>query len=454
MSENKKTTEKTKRQDNNKTTTTKKVEINNKDAQLIPEQRTVEILDILKRLSDERHPVSQKFILENMETTNNAQTLSRALLQILCKINPVVYEKDNDGEYRVKYRGYENDLIAEKEIYDSAKKKLRHNDEYGDVDMRELDEEEEEALEKYSRSPEIKDLYYVHDFTYTELDQLIDAVNLTNKLSDQEKTTLISKLINTASDYYETPFFKDGKRTFSVLGTYENRYFGNTMLHENLRVIRDAIEKRHQIRFNFNYYNENKELKPRLDEDGNPKEYVMNPYYVMVINGRYYLLCNVDWSSDVSTYRIDLMSEVKPKCMGKTKYPEKRKPISQIKDMPRVENWKPAEYMSQHLYAYFDKPKTIRLKLNRSRYTMLHDYFGEYYNFVRHIDDKYDLVTVKCSPEAMAVWAVQMGDFVEVLDDDMRGLVCKKIKTLVKRYNKELKLRKIPIVKKSKKNSK
>ena len=123
-----------------------KKKIDNKDAQLIPEQRTVEILDILKRFSDERHPVSQKLILEKMETTKNAQTLSRALLQILCKINPVAYEEDNDGEYRVKYRGYKEDLISEKEIYDSAKRKLRHNEQYGDVDMRELDYEELEAL--------------------------------------------------------------------------------------------------------------------------------------------------------------------------------------------------------------------------------------------------------------------------------------------------------------------
>ncbi len=416
----------------------KKVKVNNKDAQLIPEQRTVEILDILKRLSDERHPVSQKFILDEMETTKNAQTLSRALLQILCKINPVVYEEDNDGEYKIKYRGYEKDLISEKEIYDSAKRKLRHNEQYGDVDMRELDDDEIEALETYSRSPEIKDLYYVHDFTYEELDKLIDVVNLTNKLSDEDKTTLISKIVNTASDYYESPFFKDGKRKFNVLGTYENRYFGNTMLHRNLRVIRDAIEKRHKIRFNFNYYNENKELKPRLESDGIPKEYVMNPYYVMVINGHYYLLCNADWSNEVSYYRVDLMSNVEPKYMGKSKYPEKRKAISEIKGLPGVEKWKPSEYMSQHMYAFFDKPKTIKLKIDRNRYTMLHDYFGEYYSFIRHLDDEYDLVTVTCSPNAMAIWAVQMGDFVEVLDDDVRKLVAEKVYTLIGRYSKEI----------------
>ena len=41
----------------------------NIDAQYIPERRTVEVLKILKDISDERNPVSKKDVMEHVFTT-------------------------------------------------------------------------------------------------------------------------------------------------------------------------------------------------------------------------------------------------------------------------------------------------------------------------------------------------------------------------------------------------
>ena len=55
----------------------------NMNAQYIAEQRTVDVLRVLKELSDERHPISKKVILENVETTDNPQTLSNTICIIM-----------------------------------------------------------------------------------------------------------------------------------------------------------------------------------------------------------------------------------------------------------------------------------------------------------------------------------------------------------------------------------
>ena len=36
---------------------------------------------------------------------------------------------------------------------------------------------------------------------------------------------------------------------------------------------------------------------------------------------------------------------------------------------------------------YYGKPESISLKIDKDWYTLLHDYFGDRYQFVEHIDD-------------------------------------------------------------------
>ena len=68
-----------------------------KKKEYIPEQRTIDVLRILKDISDEKHPVMKKDIMKHVTTTDNPQTLSDTIDEILIGINPVEYE-DNDDE--------------------------------------------------------------------------------------------------------------------------------------------------------------------------------------------------------------------------------------------------------------------------------------------------------------------------------------------------------------------
>ena len=61
-----------------------------------------------------------------------------------------------------------------------------------------------------AKAPSITDLRYIHDFTDREMDLLIQGVSFSDSISAKEKANLIGKIIDTASIYYETPFYDRG----------------------------------------------------------------------------------------------------------------------------------------------------------------------------------------------------------------------------------------------------
>ena len=65
----------------------------------------------------------------------------------------------------------------------------------------------------------------------------------------------------------------------------------------------------------------------------------------------------------------------------------------------------------------------------------MHDYFGNRYEFINHIDECWDEVEVKCVPKAMESWAMQCGDYVEVLSpENLRHSIFEKCQMLISRY--------------------
>lgn len=104
----------------------------NIDAQYIAEQRTVDVLRVLKEYSDKTHPISKRELLSYVNTTSNPKTLSDTVDEILMQINPAEYNGDNDGDYRIKFDGYEksfddNPLVIKNEI-EEIRKEMRHKD--------------------------------------------------------------------------------------------------------------------------------------------------------------------------------------------------------------------------------------------------------------------------------------------------------------------------------------
>ena len=113
-----------------------------------------------------------------------------------------------------------------------------------------------------------------------------------------------------------------------------------------------------------------------------------------------------------------------------------RKPKRQVKGLPIEWNDKIAsQFQSEHMYMFFGEASPIRLKLDRERYTLLHDYFGDRYTFIQHMDDKWDEVEVKCVPKTIEAWVMQCSDYVEILKPiELRNRIFEKCKGILERY--------------------
>lgn len=391
--------------------------------------RLINIMKILQEETDEFNTITQPEILELLRDRDCAcseRTLTDYLKTIMKELNP----EDVDGYV------YENASIEDYVIIAKGlEEKLKARD-FG-------------LTTEGSKKLQLRSLRYNQILSFAELNQVIEGVLFLKSIDDESKEKIIRKLITLSSKNFPkySPYISENTRTISkkIAGVFEDSRVDEIALKNNLQVIRKAIEADKgagiKIAFYFNGYDENKKLKARVDAAGNRLRYVANPYYIIMYNDKPYLICAVEPHDNVSIYRIDLMSEItteiKPShVQDGVMISEKRRPKSEIKGLPIDWNSKEASrFQTEHLYMYYGKPEGISLKIDKDRYTLLHDYFGDRYQFVEHIDDTWDCVEVKCVPDAMTSWAMQCSDFVEVLQpESLRQRIQEKCKSLAERY--------------------
>ena len=296
---------------------------------------------------------------------------------------------------------------------------------------------------------QLRGLRYNQLFSFEELNQVVESVLLLKNIDSVTKEKLIRKLQSLSSVNYPkySPFISEttGKISKSISSVFEDSRIDEIAVRRNLKIIRSAIEADNgsgrKIAFNFNGYNEEKQLVPRKNILGEDMVYIASPYYVILYNGKYYLICSVEPYDNVSFYRIDLMSNItdqtKVSVLDNQKLvSEKRKPKRDISGLPLEWNDEVAtNFQTEHLYMYYGEPCKIILKFDKDRYTLLHDYFGDKYQFIRHTDEQWDEVAVKCVPKAMEAWALQCADYVEVLSPrERRNSILEKCQMLMSRY--------------------
>ncbi len=391
--------------------------------------RILDILKILQEETDEYTTISQariKALMEEHEHPCSERTLTDYLKVMMKELNPEEEKGTVDSsctieDYKIIVKGLEEKLEAR---------------------ARGLKKEGSEKLK-------LRELRYNQLFSFEELNQIVEAVLFLKNIDSATKEKLIKKLQKVTSVNYPrySPFISEttGKISTNISNVYEDSRIDEVVVRKNLEIIRKAIESENgigkKIAFHFNGYNEKKELVPRRKPSGEKMRYVANPYYVILYNGKYYLVCSVDPYDDVAFYRIDLMSDITDKTKASVLNNEKlvseiRRPKRQVKGLPVEWNDTIAsEFQSEHMYMFFGKSCRIRLKLDKDRYTLLHDYFGDRYTFIKHMDDRWDEVEVICVPKAMESWVLQCSDYVEVLEPlELRESILEKCRRLLERY--------------------
>lgn len=419
----------------------KKPKPDNSNADYDTVKRALDILKILKEETDSE-PDSENAMslgelrekLKEKEDNGNAKTVSSAVDRVLMAVNPEYYDEDLKNEYKVIFEGYEEDPIRirtairnlkqkkaayrrkmKKEKPEISDEELKESMPKLDLELDESDEDNVDQSEKYDallkRVPPVTNLRYVHDFSFDELDTIINALYFSKTVNEEERDRLIYKLAKLSSKRYQKKWFSENNNRPVIKNIFQgivnNNDASRTELKKNIALIQSAIDEKVKIQFIMNVYNAERELVPSwTDKKGKAILRKVTPYHILVYNDRYYMLANYERYSNLSIWRIDLMSNVKL-------LEEAGRPKQEIKGMTNT--WNGQEYMEQHLNMFYDDPVEVTLKVPNDHYTMMVDWFGNSFVKWRAIDEKYDMVFVTCSEAAMINWAMQYSDVVEVL---------------------------------------
>ena len=243
-------------------------------------------------------------------------------------------------------------------------------------------------------------------FENAELRMLIDSVLFSRTLSGKQAKRLIEKLTGLGNKYFRA-------KVKHVCHLPKLIHSDNKQVLLNLDVLNDAIEQERKVSFTYNSYGKDFQLHPRRKEP-----YIVNPYQMVANQGRYYLLCSYDASNRLSHYRLDYMTKLEM-------LDAKVEPMDQMEDF--VQGYSLSKHMEEHIYMFSGPSVQVKMRVSEYMIGALIDWFGKKFRIVQEEADKL-IVSVACNENAMKYWALQYGQYAEILEpeslrDDIREVV-------------------------------
>lgn len=333
----------------------------------------LDILDVIKTYSDVHNEINQKQIIDILE-----------------------------DEY-----GYENLYAKRKTVKNNIEKLLQYS-KRKDIEVNEIEYETNERTATHSNTKKKVTYYtytnfrYIHSFTYGEIRLLIDSILFSKHIPNNQKRQLMGKLGKLHSVHFDS--------RMKYIETLTATDPVNHQLFLNIEDIERAIQEEKQISFQYNEYtvDEHHEivLRQRLNDDGEARTYIINPYQMVATNGRYYLVCNNDKYDNLSNYRVDRITNLQV-------LKKERKPLWKLQEAnDRLDL---SKYISERVYMYQGESSSVKLRLKKEILTDFVDWFGT--EKVDLFEQTADTVTarVRVNEEAMRKWAIQYGKYVRVL---------------------------------------
>ena len=193
----------------------------------------INILDILKRYSDEEHRLSQKDIIKILETEYGMKADRKAVKRNLMNLMEFGYDIEFSEFVRINKSGEEETIYT--------------------------------------------DWYLVRDFSDAELRLLIDGLLFSKHIPYSQCKELIEKLKGLSNIYFST-------KVKHICNLPENMP-SNKQLFLTIEVLDEAISKGYQVTFTYNEFGTDKKLHPRENSEGEVREYIINPYQIVATNG-------------------------------------------------------------------------------------------------------------------------------------------------------------------------
>lgn len=319
------------------------------------------ILDILNRYTDENHRLSQKEISDILKREYGMHADRKAIRRNLLNLIDCGYPI----EYSETVRMIPNSKTGEPE-------------------------------ESYIWS----DFYLERDFSDAELRLLIDSLLFSKHIPYNQCRDLIEKLEGLSSKYFEAKV--------KHIRTLDGNQPANKQLFYTIDILDEAISKERQVKFHYAEYGTDKKLHNRKNSKGTTREYIINPYQIVVTNGRYYLICNYDKYDDLSNYRVDRITDIE---LLNTSAKPKRK-------VKGAENgFDLSKHMAEHIYMFSDESDTVTFRVKKYILDDVMDWFGKDLTFFDEAEDEVS-VRVQVNLAAMRCWALQYALHARVLSPE------------------------------------
>jgi len=254
--------------------------------------------------------------------------------------------------------------------------------------------------------------YLERDISDGELRLLIDSVMSIRSLSDADARSLIKKLISKGSSD-----FRDKANSYTSYDIGGLPYSNNNETLKNMSVINEAIINKKKISFIYNQIALDAKNEIIL-EPKRMERYLVNPYRMMLYGGRLYLIGNTEGHEDISTYRVDKITEIM----------EEKAHIKEWRNIDK--NYDPPRTMVESLHMFPSDSEDIEFWIEDHCLKDVVDWFGRKNFKIWSHKDKRLLIQVKCSKTAMQFWALSYGEYVEItkpkgLRDEVRKVAQK-----------------------------
>ena len=244
----------------------------------------------------------------------------------------------------------------------------------------------------------------------SEVSFIVDSLFSSKSISGKQAKDLSSKLSNLLSKYQR-------KRYNYIYKAEQINRTNNKELFYNIEIIQEAIEINKKISFNY--------IRPHYEKDNPQKVYIVNPYFLVNNQGKYYLICNFDYFNEIGNYKIDFIKNIKI-------LDEERKPITSIKGFEKGIDI--SKYINEHIYVFGDKTINATIKLaDDNSITYVMEWFGKNAKIYKKNDVIYsDIVS---SEKALVYWCLQYGESVELTEPtETRNKIKEKVKMICEKY--------------------
>lgn len=310
------------------------------------------ILDILKQYTDENHKLSQNDIVELLEKDYDMKADRKSVKRNITSLLDMGYPI----EFTETLRMYPNKDGVMEESYI------------------------------------LSDFYLEREFTDAELRLLIDSLLFSKHIPYSQCKELVGKLEGLSNRYF--------KSRVRFIRTLPETAPKNRELFYTIEIIDEAIANEKQIAFTYNEYGTDKKLHPKRD-----REFVVNPYQMAAINGRYYLIGNYDKYNNIANYRLDRITGIR---LLDT-------PVKPVKEVDGMKNgFYLPKHMAEHLYMFAGESVPVTFRMSKVILNDVIDWFG---SDVAFSDETKDRVTARVTVNwsAMRYWAQQFCRHVTVL---------------------------------------